>query len=434
MANRLSRGVIAARVAPIGFGLLCAQVFLAGPCIAQGETHAMAKGEAVQASEGMDQKLAAEWRQRWERSILGDSSRDRPCDREMGEEIAWLVSPFLNGFYYGYMATGEPKWVDRLIDWSDAVIKRGVKEPDGYIGWPKDEEEGVLDYLPAGETLRYTDVEVGDAMFFRPVALMAGEILKTPALKEKYGAKAEEYLKLAEQTFDKWNSRGAWRETKEGGIWVVPPFGLDPGTGKWTGAYDRRKTDGNSLPDNKENMIALWMLAMYDATHKPTYRDRAEKWFQVMRSRMKLRDNGKYFVWNYWDAGVPWDTNADGSLKHWVGVHPNGGYYGIDVGAIVAAYEHGLVFSKEDIARLIATNRDFMWNKQIKNAKFQRIDGGEPDPRWTNSPGVLWAALAPYDPTLRKIFEANHNPSGWGGLSSTPEWLARFARTPQGGQ
>ena len=29
-----------------------------------------------------------------------------------------------------------------------------------------------------------------------------------------------------------------------------------------------------------------------------------------------------------------------------------------------------------DIARLIATNRDFMWNKQIKNAKFQRIDGG----------------------------------------------------------
>ena len=93
--------------------------------------------------------------------------------------------------------------------------------------------------------------------------------------------------------------------------------------------------------------------------------------------------------------------------------------------AIVAAYEHGLVFTEEDIARLIATNRDFMWNGQIKNAKFQRIDGGQPDPRWANTPGVLWTALAPYDATLRKIFEANFDPDGWGGLS-TPQWVARF--------
>ncbi len=96
--------------------------------------------------------------------------------------------------------------------------------------------------------------------------------------------------------------------------------------------------------------------------------------------------------------------------------------------AIVAAYEHGLVFTKEDIARLIATNRDFMWNQQIKGAKFQRIDGEKADPRWANSPGLLWTPLAPYDPTLRKIFEANHNPGGWGGLTATPQWVARFGR------
>jgi hypothetical protein len=71
-----------------------------------------------------------------------------------------------------------------------------------------------------------------------------------------------------------------------------------------------------------------------------------------------------------------------------------------------------------------------MWNHQLKNPKFRRIDGEPPDPRYTETPGVLWDALAPYDPTLRKIFEANHNPADWGGLGSTPEWLARFARTP----
>ena len=385
----------------------------------------------------MDAAVVKDWMQRWKQNIIADSQKNRYCDREMGEEIGWLIAPFLNGFYYGYMATGDREWVDRLVDWGDSLVKRGMKEPDGYIGWPKPEDDGVLEYLPPGVKERYTDTEVGEAMVLRPMALMAGEILRTPALKKEYGAKAEEYLRLAEKTFEKWNSRGAWRETTgDGGIWVVPPFGLDPKTGKWTegDGYERRNKDGNCLPDNKENLIAEWMLAMYDVTHKPIYRDRAEKWFRVMKARMKLRDNGKYFVWNYWDPGVPWDANADGSLKHWVGVHPNGGYYAADVAGIVAAYEHGLVFTKEDIARLIATNRDFMWNQQVKNAKFQRIDGLKPDPRWPNSPGVLWSALAPYDPTLRKIFEANHNPDGWGGLSGTPEWVIRFGRRAEAGQ
>jgi hypothetical protein len=381
----------------------------------------------------MDPALAADWMRRWRLNILGHT--ERPCDTEMGEQIGWRVAPFLSGFFHGYLATGEREWVDRLLDWADAVIRRGVKEPDGYIGWPRAEDADVLDYLPPGEKERYTDNELGEAMFLRPLALMAGEILGTPALKKEYGAKAEEYLRLSERMFEKWESRGAWREVKPyGGIWVVPQFGLDPQTGQWVGDYERRHADGNSLPANKETLIALWLLAMHDVTRKPIYRDRAEKWWRLLRSRMRLRENGRYFVWNYWDPGVPWDTNPDGSLKHWVGVHPNGGYYDIDVRGIVAAHEHGLVFGREEILRLIATNRDFMWNKQVQRARFQRIDGGPPDPRWPDTPGVLWSALAPYDRTLRQIFEANHDPAGWGGLSRTPEWLVRFGPKPASGR
>jgi hypothetical protein len=427
--SNMSRGWY---VGAIG-GLLLASSLPSGVSFAQGGTKDATKGATVQAEAGLEPAVAKDWMQRWKQNIIADSKKDRYCDKELGEEIGWLVSPYLNGFYYGYKATGDHEWVDRFIDWTDSVVKRGVKEPDGFIGWPKDEEEGVLDYMPPGMTVRYTDVEVGDAMLLGPVVRMAGEILKTPALKEKYGAKGEEYLQLAERTFEKWNSRGAWRETKDGGgIWVVPQFGFAPKTNRWTEDYELGKTIGNCLPDNKENIIAEWMLAMYDVTHKPIYRERAEKWFKVMRSRMKLRDHGKYFVWNYWDPGVPWDTNPDGSLKHWQGVHPNGGYYDADVSAIVAAFEHGLVFTHGDIARLIATNRDFMWNKQVKGAKFQRIDGEKPDPRWTSSPGVLWSALAPHDPTLRKIFEANFNPGDWGGLD-TPYWVLRFSRGPEAG-
>ncbi len=380
----------------------------------------MASSAAGKAQTGLNPALAKDWLARWEKNILNDS-RNRYCDRELGEEIGWLISPFLNGFYCGYLATHETRWAEHLADWANAWIKRGVKEPDGYIGWPKSGSGGAV-----AEGL-VSDSLLGEAMGLQPLVRVAGEIRKTPALQEKFGAQAEAWLKLAEQTFEKWDARSCWREVEAGGLWVVPAFGIDAKTGQWTSGYARRTTEGFSNPANKQNQIARWLLALHDVTKKLVYRERAEKWFRVMKSRMKTRQNGKYFVWNYWDPAGPWDYKPDGSTQHWVGVHPNGGYYAIDVEGIVAAYEHGLVFTQDDIQRLIATNRDFMWNQQVKEAKFQRIDGGPLDARWKDSPGVLWTALIPYDETLRDIFIANHNPASWGGLALTPWFLAQAA-------
>lgn len=365
----------------------------------------------------IDTPTGKDWLARWERNITGES-RNRYCDKEMGEELGWLVSPFLNGFYYGFLATKDPKWIDMLIDWTDACIRRGVREPDGYVGWPKGDGGG-------GESKEFSaDSLLGEAMMLWPVVLMAGVIRKTPALKDKFGSKADSYIDLAEKTFAKWDSRDCWREVKNGGVWVVPAFGIDKQTGQWSAGYADRKTTGFTNPDNKENHIARWMLAMHDVTGKSVYRERSEKWFRVMKSRIKTWDDGKYFVWNYWEPAGAWDYRSNGAPKHWVGVHPNGGYYDIDVEAIVAAFELQLVFTRADIDKLIATNRDFMWNQKIEGARFQRIDGEQPDPRWKNSPGLLWEALVPYDETLRKIFIANHNPSGWGGLAETPWYLS----------
>jgi hypothetical protein len=369
------------------------------------------------AAMSLDAAQAKDWLARWEKNIL-NSARSRYCDKEMGEELGWLVSPILNGFYYGYLATHDSKWVERLIEWTDACIKRAVKEPDDFLGWPKGDGGG-------GDSKEYSaDSLLGEAMMLRPVVLMADEILKTAALKEKWRAKAQDYLELAGQVFQKWDSRDCWREVKNGGLWVVPAFGTDLQSGKWSAGYARRKTEGFSNPANKQNHIARWLIAMHDVTKKSVYRERAEQWWRLMKSRMRTREDGKFLVWNYWDPAGPWDYKSDGSPRHWVGIHPNGGYYQIDVEGIVAAFEHGLVFKQEDIDRLIATNRDFMWNKQIIGAKFQRIDGEQPDPRWKNSPGMLWTALVPYDAKLREIFVTNHNPDGWGGTSGTPWFLS----------
>ena len=162
---------------------------------------AVREGVAV----SLDAAQAKDWWARWEKNIL-NSARSRYCDKEMGEELGWLVSPILNGFYYGYLATHDSKWVERLIEWTDACITRAVKEPDDFLGWPKGDGGG-------GDSKEYSaDSLLGEAMMLRPVVLMADEILKTAPLKDKWGSKAQDYLELARQIFQKWDSRDCWRE------------------------------------------------------------------------------------------------------------------------------------------------------------------------------------------------------------------------------
>jgi hypothetical protein len=112
---------------------------------------------------------------------------------------------------------------------------------------------------------------------------------------------------------------------------------------------------------------------------------------------MKLKDDGTYRIWNYWEPAGFWDYKSDALPKHWIGVHPNGGYYDIDVEAIVAAYEHGLIFNKEDINHLIATS--------LAEKRY-------------------WTGLVPYDETNQIQFENTRDPSSWDGLWSAPWYLA----------
>jgi len=302
----------------------------------------------------MDAAKQKSWLALWDKEISTEARERRTCDSMMGEDIAWRVAPAMHGFYYGYMATHDAKYVDMLVDWTDSLIKRAIKEPDGCLGWPGKDGTGTwVDHMEDYNT----DSMLSEAMAFRPVVLMAGEIAKNPALKEKYGVKGKSYIQFVEQLYRKWVERGGWRETADGGlISVVLPYGLDPANRQWID-FDTRNDPGHgaSHPDNKCNEIARWMLAMWDVTGKPEYKDRAERWFKVMKSRMKPKPDGAYEIWNYNQPAGPWDYKPDGTPKHWVGVHPNGGYYQLDTQGIVAAYEHGLVFTKAEIDRLIAT-------------------------------------------------------------------------------
>ena len=81
----------------------------------------------------------------------------------------------------------------------------------------------------------------------------------------------------------------------------MPAFGVDRHSpDKWSAGYEHRKTTGFSHPDNKQNLIAAWLIALYDATaatdlSRPRHRLVATH----ALSHDFTRENGKYFVWNY---------------------------------------------------------------------------------------------------------------------------------------
>ncbi len=463
---------------------LCVSAFVLAAPLGQAQIMPKPAAPAMTLAK-MDEAEQKTWLALWDKEITGEAKGYRTCDRTVGEDIAWGMTPVMDGFYYGYMATKNTKYVDMLVDWTDSLIKRAVKEPDGYVGWPSLKAAGTdVDNL---DNSFDADSMLSDAMVFRPIVLMAGEMVKNPALKEQYGAKGESYLKLAEQLYQKWVERGGWRETQDGGmISLVLPCGMDPTHQKWIG-FDSRNDPGHgfSHPDNKANQVARWMLAMWDVTGKPEYKERAEKWFKLLKSRMTPRSDGTYEIWNYWQPAGPWDYKPDGRTKHWVGVHPNGGYYDDDNEGIVDAYEHGLVFTHEDIARLIATAKT-SWTggdparpapgmaisvqpasgpAKAVNACFPNSKTAEPasagagalsgtvvsiqwDTRAKSAEIVvqpndahaiqvtvstdkntkvqvlrMWAALAPYDLEIQKYFETTEEPQSWAGLAGVPYYL-----------
>jgi len=344
----------------------------------------------------MDDAKFKDWLERWQKFIF-NYAPNQSCSNEMGEDMGWVISPMMGGLYYGYLATKNPKLLDFFVDCTDAWLARAVVEPDGYIGWPKIGAAGTnVDHLDDF----YADSMLGEAMLLQYVVLISDQILKTPSLEEKFSAEAKNYIKLAEQMFEKWDKRGAWRSTPDGGmVTVVLPFGIDKKTGTWTEGYEKRNSPeiGFSHPNNKGSVIAGWLLAMFDVTNKPIYKERAEKWFRVVKSRIKLNDDGTFRIWKYWEPAGQWDYKAYVFPKHWIYVHPNAAYYGIDVDSIVAAYQHGIVFDRHDIERLIFT---------------------------ALADKYYWGALVPYNNTIQKKFEQENDPDSWGGLSDTPWYLA----------
>lgn len=329
-----------------------------------------------------------------------------------GENFCWHARVDMDDYIGNFQLTGNREWLDAGIQYCDFLIGKMDTDPNGYKGWI-----GPYEY----DTKYWQDALVGDAILLTAILDFSVLILEDSSLKKIYGAKANSYVEIAKKNFaEKWDKRGVWYEDGPYGSYVGFGSFLKPGDlTKW---IKDPKVDrvGISHPFNKQMDAAQVFLRLYRITGDRSYRDRAEKIFFTAKSHFQYFDN--HYCWNYYEPLTPGDVDLEKKdTRHGVWVHPwRSGYQAGDVEKIAEAYHYGIVFTEEDIQRIINTNLNIMWNKDKVNPKFINSNGLGADNDTTGiaafqaayghsvafkNAGELWTGLLDFSQTVRDLYE-----------------------------
>lgn len=317
-----------------------------------------------------------------------------------GEDFAWHAAYGMNGFLDRYEATGDTVFLDWGVKYYDALIARMAEGPDGYKGWI-----GPFEY----NDKYWCDAHVSDAILFEGILNFGFTVTRDPTLQQKYGAKVRQYVELAKkEVIGKWDARGTWHEDGPFGVYVAwDKYGMPSQYKNWTVKQECATHSSLSLPFNKQMDVGVVALRIWQITGEAKYKQRAEKIFGFMKSRMqKYKDR---YHWNYFEPGGQWDL-AEGPehSRHWVGVHPERNYQTGEVASILTAYNAGIVFTAEDIQGIVNTNLKMMWNQDRQKPLFANSNADLKGEVTTAAfagthAGELWGALAQVDSLARTL-------------------------------
>lgn len=317
--------------------------------------------------------------------------------QKQGEDFCWHAAYNVRSFVRAYEAWNDTAWLDQGVRYYEFLIGRMLTGPDGYQGWigPFEYDNGV-----------WCDVHVGDAILFNGMVEFAELVLADAKLRERYGTRARRYVEMARRhLFDKWDSRGTWREDGPYGAYRAwNRYGAPGDLTDWT-VRDEIRGSNLALPFNKQDDIASVALKLYRITGEASFLDRAQRIFAYQKSRFLLVDD--HYVWNYWEPYGTDDVDVAGrKCKHWIGVHPERPYQQGEVANMVEAYHTGVVFDGTDMRRILNTNLKVMWNGSVDEPGFCNSNRGLPgtDPKQTA--GTLWPALADFDDRVREVYAA----------------------------
>jgi hypothetical protein len=239
-----------------------------------------------------------------------------------------------------------------------------------------------------------------------PIAAFVRHVRETPALHERYKARADEYLVAVEQALAA--SDDEWRENeKTGEGWYV-----------WTKGSPAA-FDGAELPHNQYLAVGRTMihLAALPIPSREKYKAMARKMARTFKNDLTLDQHGGY-VWPYfWSKGWGyrgWKESDDVSDYQPMMVHPKvGGHKNIedtshahlDVDFARLAFENNLgVFDETDMKRFATTfTRNVLTTtRNDRPTTFANVDGtggrGSAD---TIAAG--WMPMAKWD---KRIYES----------------------------
>ncbi len=342
-----------------------------------------------------------------------NNARQYMTDDYTGDSWTWHARFPMNGFLDAYLATDDTAWLDSAVEYFDWCIGLLLRGPDGRRGW-------------IGSAYRMEDRlgehPIGDAIMIEPMVRFSAIVMKDePELENRYGRAAQHYVELAEELkFEKWMSRGIWHEDGDYGVFTAWPW-------TFTEEEDERwhepppGTRIITLPINMQVHWGVTAARLHRITGDEKWRQTALRIFNFAKSRLNLYDG--HYSWNYWEPFGSWDVREDSTQEfdHWINTHPYRDYQAGEVAAFVEAYHHGITFDAEDMKRFVRTNIDVMWNGDMEdiqwnnsNAGVQKTAFGEirlasprPDGRYA---GTLWSSLAPFDSTVRRIYEQRLSP------------------------
>jgi len=317
-----------------------------------------------------------------------------------GEDFCWRAAANLEAFYKASYVWKTRTWMDYAVKYYDEVVDKAVVGPDGYRGW-------IGPYL--FQKPLHTDTHIGDGIIAKGLLGFAEVVLARESYKKLYGDHAQAYVDYVEKhVIEKWDKRGTWIEDGPYGYYKTWDWFKNSNKGKWK--QRPGVTYANmSYALNKQETLGIVALRLWRITGKEIYRDRAERIFRLVKSRFQLI-NG-YYVWNFWEPLGPQDyDHKKGIPTHWIDVHPWRSYQNYEVKKIVEAYLYGIVFTEEDMKRLLKTNLEIMWNGDLNEPHFRNSNAlipglhhGKRPTVYADRGGSLWVGLGSFDERIRKI-------------------------------
>ena len=360
--------------------------------------------------------------------ILKEAAQKPLILGKSNESYFWVMSarmvPLVKAYHYSH----DTAFLEAFVPIMEQVLSQR------YVHPTKPEWSGWFEYDP-GEEVNFRHLALIDhdtILYYVPVLMFVQEVRADPKLKEKYGQKAEKWMKDVEASIRGWDKRGCWHDFPDGSGWYscVTQY-PDPKTG------ELKKLDvlgaGGVVPYNKVHALFEALSLAYRLTGDEWYRGRMEKCCKFFRAHWRQDD--KHVEWNYRDHAFAGDYESgvlgQGKTRTGAFVHPKGGYYALDVEGVVRAWDLGGFYKKEDIDKLIKTNLEFMWMGDEKDPRFKMISGGyKAEEKYYK--GYLWTSLAHFSPKVRELWktqiELGRAAKQWMWWSNALDYLTEMSR------